>query len=656
MTYRRLTAPEIAALENQHCRCPDWQDVQVAEPFYAERFQGVRFSGAVRIGPQDGTAGFAGGVVAPCGLYDSVIHNCRLGANVCVRNVGNLSNYELADGVVVANVAVLATDGATTFGNGTEIEVLNEGGGRPLKIFDRLSAQVAYLMVLYRHDAAMIERLGGLIDAYVASRRSATGHVAAGCRVENCGTIVNVRLGPFATVTGALELREGSIIGCQADPTVVGPGVIARNFIILSGSRVEDSAMLAKCFVGQGVRIGKQFSAENSAFFANCEGFHGEACSIFAGPYTVTHHKSTLLIAGLFSFYNAGSASNQSNHMYKLGPLHQGILMRGAKTSSSSYLLWPSRVGPFNVVVGKHMANFDTATLPFSYVTTVDEHTTITPAMNLFTVGTRRDSEKWPKRDRRKDADKLDLLNFDLFSPYLLKLTIDGIDAMAALAAATPKEKDSVVYRGARIPRVLLRKAVKDYDVVVRIFLGECLVGLLESSPDVADVRRRLAALQPAQLDAWADLAGMLAPCPAVEALCKDLAAGAVPDLPALAGRLAALHAAYADQKLRWCVALLATREHIDAAAVTAEQLAKIVTDWRDAALKLNRLILLDARKEFDAASKIGFGIDGDQAVVDADFQAVRGTLDDDKFVRCLRQEAERIQSRADAILARLAK
>jgi hypothetical protein len=656
MTYRRLTASEIAALENQHCRCQDWQGVTVAEPFQAERVQGVRFSGTVRIGPQSGSAGFAGGVSWPCGLYDSAVHNCTFGANVCVRGVGNLSNYELADGVVVANVGVLATDGQTAFGNGTEIEVLNEGGGRPLKIFDRLSAQVAYLMVLYRHDVAMIQRLGGLIDAYVAQRRSATGHVAAGCRVENSGTIVNVHLGPFATVSGALELREGSIIGCQADPTIVGPGVIARNFIILSGSRVEDSAMLAKCFVGQGVRIGKQFSAENSAFFANCEGFHGEACSIFAGPYTVTHHKSTLLIAGLLSFYNAGSASNQSNHMYKLGPLHQGILMRGAKTSSSSYLLWPSRVGPFNVVVGKHMANFDTATLPFSYVTTVNEHTTITPAMNLFTVGTRRDSEKWPKRDRRKDADKLDLLNFDLFSPYLLKLTVDGSDAMAALAASTPKEKDSIMYRGARIPRVLLRKAVKDYDVVVRIFLGECLAGLLESSASAAEVRTRLAALKPAQLDAWADLAGMLAPGPAVEALLKDLGDGAVADLAALAERLAALHAGYGEAKLRWCVALLATREGIDAAAVTNEQLAKIVTDWRDAALKLNRLILLDARKEFDAASKIGFGIDGDQTVVDADFQAVRGTFDDEKFVRGLRQEAETIQARADALLARLAK
>ena len=34
----------------------------------------------------------------------------------------------------------------------------------------------------------------------------------------------------------------------------------------------------------------------------------------FAGPYTVSHHKSSLPIAGMFSFFNAGGGANQSNH------------------------------------------------------------------------------------------------------------------------------------------------------------------------------------------------------------------------------------------------------------------------------------------------------------------------------------------------------
>ena len=49
---------------------------------------------------------------------------------------------------------------------------------------------------------------------------------------------------------------------------------------------------------------------------------------------------------------NAGSGSNQSNHMYKLGPIHQGTLERGAKTTSDSYILWPARVGAFSLVMG----------------------------------------------------------------------------------------------------------------------------------------------------------------------------------------------------------------------------------------------------------------------------------------------------------------
>jgi len=127
-----------------------------------------------------------------------------------------------------------------------------------------------------------------------------------------------------------------------------------------------------------------------------------------------------------------------------------------------------------------------------------------------------------------------------------------------------------------------------------------------------------------------------------------------VPDIDSLLVRLGEIHAAYDEAKLRWCAAFLAEREGIDLAAVTDEQLATIVTDWRDAALKLNKLILLDARKEFDPFSKTGFGIDGDDDVAEADFQAVRGTLDDNAFVRGLHDEARQIAARAEALLAGL--
>lgn len=144
--------------------------------------------------------------------------------------------------------------------------------------------------------------------------------------------------------------------------------MIARDFIISSGSRVDGGTIIERCFVGQACHLDHGYSASDSLFFSNCRGENGEACAVFAGPYTVTHHKSTLLIAGMFSFMNAGSGSNQSNHMYKLGPIHQGIVERGAKTTSDSYVLWPAKVGPFSLIVGRHYKHSDTSNLPFSYL------------------------------------------------------------------------------------------------------------------------------------------------------------------------------------------------------------------------------------------------------------------------------------------------
>ena len=98
--------------------------------------------------------------------------------------------------------------------------------------------------------------------------------------------------------------------------------------------------------MGQACVLKQNYSASDSLFFSNSQGMNGEASAVFAGPFTVTHHKSTLLISGMFSFMNAGSGSNQSNHMYKLGPIHQGILERGAKTTSDS-LFMASQGGTF---------------------------------------------------------------------------------------------------------------------------------------------------------------------------------------------------------------------------------------------------------------------------------------------------------------------
>ena len=123
---------------------------------------------------------------------------------------------------------------------------------------------------------------------------------------------------------------------------------------------------------------------------------------------------------------NAGSGSNQSNHLYKLGPIHQGVIERGAKTTSDSYILWPSRIGAFSLVIGRHYRHSDTTDFPFSYLIEEHDESRLIPGINLQSIGTIRDSQKWPKRDRRKDTNLLDSINFNLLSPYTIQKMING--------------------------------------------------------------------------------------------------------------------------------------------------------------------------------------------------------------------------------------
>ena len=61
------------------------------------------------------------------GLYNCKIENCEIGNDVLLDNVQELKNYRVSDGVVIKNVQSIAVNETSSFGNGFEIEVLNEG-------------------------------------------------------------------------------------------------------------------------------------------------------------------------------------------------------------------------------------------------------------------------------------------------------------------------------------------------------------------------------------------------------------------------------------------------------------------------------------------------------------------------------------------------
>ncbi len=650
MNYRPLNNSEITALQNQGCFSSDWSKVEVTDPFSIASIYQVRFIGAVKLGKLGGPIKTGTEEDLSSGLYNCKIENCEIGNDVLIDNVQLVKNYRIMDRVIIEHTHSIAVNGPSSFGNGFQIEVLNEGGGRELKIFDKLSSQLAYILVSYRHDAKLIGSINGLIDKYAAACSSETGTIGTGTRISNAGTISGVQIGEYASISGPALLKNGTISSKKEAPAIVGENVIARNFILQSGSKMDGGALVDKSFVGQGVEIGKQFSAENSVFFANSEAFHGEAVSVFAGPYTVTHHKSSLLIAGMYSFFNTGSGTNQSNHMYKLGPVHQGILERGSKTGSFAYLLWPSRIGAYSVVMGKNPASFDASDFPFSYINVDNERSILTPGMNLFTVGTRRDSEKWPKRDKRKDPVKHDLINFDLLSPYIMERVLRALDILTELYEKASQKQETVFYKGIRIKRLMLKSTRKFYETAVHIFLGNQVIkrlALIQGAPTLESIQKVLAPGPGKLPEKWLDLSGMFASEQSVQQLFDKIKSGSIKSLEEIASGLEQIHAAYEGEVWNWTTRVLAERFEVDVEHINTDQLLELVNKWESETMKLDKMILSDAGKEFDDSSKIGFGIDGDEEVRNQDFEGVRGVLEENKFIVGIKEEMKKIEQKA---------
>lgn len=655
--YRSLTANEIEQLQQQACTAKDWTIIEVAEHFDAHYVRDTHFSGHNRLGVFNKETILPGGLAVHSGIYHATLHNCEIGNDVRLYNIHNyIANYRIGDNTCIENVNAILVDGTTTFGNGVRVPVMNEGGGREIPIFNNLSASLAYILTLYRHRPKMIRQLEQQIDDYSARQAASIGEIGNNVRIVNCGSIKNVKIGDCAELVGVSRLKNGTINSNPSAPVHLGSGVKCTDFIISSGVSIGDSTLVDKCFVGQGCVFDKHYSAGESLFFSNCQGMHGEACAIFAGPYTVTHHKSTLLIAGLFSFLNAGSGSNQSNHMYKLGPIHQGLAERGTKTTSDSYLLWPSKIGAFSLVMGRHTHHADTSGLPFSYLIEHNSESYIVPGANLRTVGTIRDAQKWPKRDNRKDPNKLDQINFNLLSPYTVQKMWQGQEILKELIRTEGEGKEIYDYNNCKIRFSSLSKGLNLYTIGIQKFLGNSIISRLEDKPlhTMDEVRQVLRPDKPVGLGDWVDLAGLIAPKSEVTRLLDSIEQGSV-SLSDIQKEFKNMHAHYYSYEWTWALEKLEQVWNCSLEQVSLEQIRQTISQWKEAVVTLDNMVYEDARKEFDLNSKTGFGMDGDRKQAEEDFEEVRGSFESNSFVQAVLKHIERKTALGDKILAQLA-
>ena len=628
--YRQLLDKEIATLTVYGCSAENWKNVQVAEDFSATFINNVHFSGNIKLGTYTKVFELAGGLKKHAGIFNCVLHNCIVGNDVFIDKIHNyIANYQIEEGAYIENVNLILTDGISTFGNGVKVATMIESGGREVPIFDKLSAPLAYMMAFYRHNSELIEKLETSVFHYVENQKSDKGLIGQNVRIANSGSIKNVRIGDFAQLEGIATLENGTIISNEEAPVIIGTGVQCNDFIIQSGTSVTDAAMISCCFVGQGCTIGKQFSAIDSLFFSNFQGLHGEAVSIFAGPYTVTHHKSTLMLTALYSFMNAGSGTNFSNHMYKLGPVHQGVTERGVKTSSDSYIMWPAKIGAFTVVLGRHKGNPDISDLPFSYLMENAGESYLLPGINLHSAGTIRDVQKWPKRDLRK-GEKIDTICFDFLSPYTISKSLKGIELLKNLLLNMDETANFVWYQNCKIKRSAIRKGIELYELAVDSFIARAFA---QKNVDSTDGLIKLLSINTlGGAGQWVDMAGLIAPKTEVDKLISRIVSDDLL-LEMIQLELNTIFNGYDDFSFNFALDVCMKKIGKSVKQLKDQDIFDIIEKGIKADKLFNDLILRDAKKEFSSISKISFGIDGDENDKNADFEATRGAFDAHPFV-----------------------
>ena len=590
--YRNLTNEEINVLESNSCWAEDWNRVMVDEAFTPYGFHRVILYGEIRLGKFEKQVEVTKGFTKHAGISDATLRNVTVGDNCLIEKVGNfINNYTIGDDCYISNISTMETTEGATYGEGHMVSVLNEMGDGNLILFRDLNSQLAALMVKYFKDKQLKDSLTRLINEEIRFTQPERGTLGNGVKIINSKEVTNTVVGDDCEINGAARLSDCTILSSKDDSVYIGTGVISENSIICNGCSITNSVKMQDCFVGEACQITNGFTAEASVFFANSYMANGEACAAFCGPFSASHHKSSLLIGGEFSFYNAGSNTNFSNHAYKMGPLHYGTLERGTKTASGAYILMPAKIGAFSVCFGKLMNHPDMRCLPFAYLLAYGETMYIVPGRNITTVGLYRDIKKWPKRDKRAASSRKSIINFDWLSPFTVGEIVQGKKILENLQKAGGKKVSSYNFQEYIINASSLEKGIKYYDIALRIYMG----AVLKRAVKGGFLGKPTSTVGEGQ---WNDLSGLLLPASEEQRLLDDIKSGTLESISDVLQRFYDINDHYREYQWAWTYKLILDYYGLD--EITEPAMQRIREDYVKARRAWIAEIRKDAQKEFE--------------------------------------------------------
>ncbi len=432
----QLTLPQIKLLENQQCSSNDWSLISVPIDFNPSRYHNVKFYGNVVLGKTSTEKEHKILGVIKSGIYNAIIENCHIGNEVYISNISTpIKNFQIEDACIISNCFSISSSLSSSCGIGDEIMLLDELGTKRIQISSYLNSSLAFLLSLSTHPIINTS-YNSLINQEKELLVGAKKRIGKYTEILNCGILDNLSIGESCKIISVSQLNNGTI----DDNVYIEAVTSIKNFYIGKFSEI-DNAIISSSFIGEGVKLSEGIVIEHSAIFNNSTLSKGEVTASLLGPHSVSMHRSSLLIAGVFSYFNAGSGTNQSNHQYKLGPIHYGITERGVKMASNSYISWPAHIGAFSTITGRVLSHPYIDIFPFSLIIGNEQTTILKPAHTLSKGAIWRDCDKWKNRERRKSTKRKDFQNISPFDPHLIYKTYSAYKTLSANSSEDLEQK-----------------------------------------------------------------------------------------------------------------------------------------------------------------------------------------------------------------------
>lgn len=412
---RALSDKEIETLGKNRNFCGDWSKILVSKDFNANRIAGSSFFGNCVIGTfAKNDIEIAASAKLPAGIYNSIIIDSEIGADSLIMN-STVSNYYIECCAVVYNVGSLAAKEGTCFGNGRELPIAIETGGREVKIFAEINIPTAEKIAKSRSDKELLKAYDEFIDEYCKKATSPKGIVKCCAYIANTPKIENSFIGEGAVISNATLVSNSSILSNKDEKTEISDGAYVKNSLMQWGSEATSMAIVDKTALNEHSHVERHGKATESIVGPNTGVAEGECTASLLGPFVGFHHQS-LIIAAMWpeGKGNVGYGANVgSNHTSK-APDQEIWCGEGTFFGLGVNIKFPSDFSksPYSIIATAVNALPQKVAFPFSLINSAaDRIENVSPAYNeifpgwvlsdnIYTV--KRNEGKYTKRNKAK--------------------------------------------------------------------------------------------------------------------------------------------------------------------------------------------------------------------------------------------------------------